>query len=136
MYVLDTDTLSLLSKGHAGVIKRVESLSADEVGTTIVTKIEMLRGRFDYAIKAATSQEMLKAYRRLAETEHMLTSLIILPFDEQAAKRFDQLRAQRKLRHIGRAELVIASIVLGNNAILVTRNVKHFRVVSGLRVEN
>jgi tRNA(fMet)-specific endonuclease VapC len=128
--------LSLLSKGHTGVVKKVESLSAGEVSTTIITKIEMLRGRFEYALKAATPQEMLKAYRLLAETEHLLASLIILPFDEPAAKRFDQLQAQRKLRHIGRADLVIASIVLATHAVLVTRNVKHFRVAPGLHVEN
>jgi tRNA(fMet)-specific endonuclease VapC len=136
MHALDTDTLSLLAKGHTEVVRKVRSLSAHEVSTTVITKIEMLRGRFDYTIKAATSQELLKAFRLLAETEQLLASLIILPFDEQAAKRFDHLREQRKRRQVGRTDLLIASIALAHNAVLVTRNVKHFRVISGLRVEN
>ncbi len=37
---------------------------------------------------------------------------------------------------IGRADLLIAAITLAREATLVTRNVKHFRQVPGLKVEN
>jgi tRNA(fMet)-specific endonuclease VapC len=136
MYILDTDTLSYLHAGHTRVAQRLRQLDDPEVGTTIITKIEMLRGRFDYALKAETSAELLKAHRMLARTEELLAQLFIIPFDEAAARRFDELRAQRSLRKIGRADLLIASIALSRRATLVTRNLKHFRGVPGLRLEN
>ena len=35
-----------------------------------------------------------------------------------------------------RADLLIASIVLANRAVLVTRNIRHFRQIRGVIVEN
>jgi tRNA(fMet)-specific endonuclease VapC len=40
------------------------------------------------------------------------------------------------LLEIGRADLLIASIALSRQATLVTRNLRHFRLIPGLRVEN
>ena len=37
---------------------------------------------------------------------------------------------------MGRADLLIASIVLARQAILVTRNLRHFRQVPGLAIVN
>jgi predicted nucleic acid-binding protein len=44
--------------------------------------------------------------------------------------------ADRKLKKIGRSDLLIASITLANDAILVTRNLRHFRQVPHLQAEN
>ncbi len=136
MYILDTDTLSYLHAGHTRVVQRLRQLDDSEVGTTIITKIEILRGRFDYALKADTGPKLLKAHRTLARTEELLAQLFIIPFDEAAARRFDELGSQRSLRKIGRADLLIASITLSRRATLVTRNLKHLRKVPGLRLEN
>jgi tRNA(fMet)-specific endonuclease VapC len=43
---------------------------------------------------------------------------------------------RKKLRKIGRADLLIAAISLANRATVVSRNLKDFRQVPGLRVEN
>jgi len=136
MVILDTDTLTYLHAGHANVVRHLRELDDPDVGTTVITKIELLRGRFDYALKAETGQELLKAHRLLARTEELLAQLWVLPFDENAAARFDALHQQRQLRGIGRADLLIASIVLSRRATLVTRNLKHFRQIPGLRLEN
>ncbi len=101
MYILDTDTLSYLHAGHSRVVQRLRQLDDPAIGTTIITKIEMTRGRFDYALKAETSTELLKAHRLLARTEKLLAQLLIIPFDEAAVRRFDELGAQRSLRKIG-----------------------------------
>jgi tRNA(fMet)-specific endonuclease VapC len=60
----------------------------------------------------------------------------IRAIDVLAAAEFDRLRPNKKLKKIGRADLLIACIALANRATLVTRNLKHFRLVPGLRVEN
>jgi len=49
---------------------------------------------------------------------------------------FDSLRKNKKLKKIGRRDLLIAAISLAERATLVTRNLKDFRHVPGLQVEN
>ena len=136
MYLLDTDTLSHLHRGHPRVIARLNRITDPDVGITIITRIELLRGRFDYVLKAATSTELLRAQQLLARTEELLEQITITPFDKNAATHFDRLRKVKSLKKIGRADLLIASIALANRAILVTRNLRHFRKVPGLKIEN
>ncbi len=42
----------------------------------------------------------------------------------------------RKLRAIGRADLLIAAVALAHRSTMVTRNLRHFQQVPGLQVEN
>lgn len=136
MHILDTDTLTHLHAGHPRVVQRLHELVEPEIGITLITKIELLRGRYDYVLKAASGLELLKAQQLLAKTEALLDPLLIIPFDETAAVRFDQLRTTKGLRKIGRADLLIASITLAHRATLVTRNVRHFRQIPALTVVN
>ncbi len=136
MHILDTDTLSHLHAGHARVVKNLRRLDDPDVATTIVTKIELLRGRFDFVLKAASGAELLKAQYWLTRTEELLAQIIVLPFDEKAVAKVDHLRSMKKLRHIGRADLLIAGIALSQKATLVTRNTRHFQQVTGLTLAN
>lgn len=72
----------------------------------------------------------------LGRTEELLAQILIVPFDELAAAQFDRLRSNSRLRKIGRADLLISSIALAHRATVVTRNVRHFKQVPGLRVTN
>jgi tRNA(fMet)-specific endonuclease VapC len=62
--------------------------------------------------------------------------MLVIPTDVQAAHHFDRLRATRGLRKIDHADLLIASIVLARKATLVTRNLRHFRLIPGLQIVN
>lgn len=136
MHLLDTDTLTYLHAGHPRVIKNLQEVTDPDVGTTIITKIELLRGRFDFVLKAATGAELLRAQQLLARTEELLAQMTIVSLNETAATHFDRLRGVKNLRKIGRADLLIASITLANRATLITRNVRHFKQVPGLMVIN
>ena len=72
----------------------------------------------------------------MLESENLLAQIPIVNFDEFALRKFDEFRQNSKFRKIGRADLLIASICLANQAVLVTRNVKHFRQFPRLEVEN
>ena len=50
IYLLDTDTLTHLHAGNIKVINRIESLQDEEIAITIITKVEILRGRIDYLL--------------------------------------------------------------------------------------
>lgn len=136
VYILDTDTLTRFHAGHRKVIERPRHVADTDVATTVITKIELLRGRFDFLLKAADGAELLRAHDWLIKTEFLLSQLKILPFDAAAAAEFDRLRAITKLRKVGRADLLISSIALSRRAIVVTRNLRDFRRVPTLAVDN
>jgi tRNA(fMet)-specific endonuclease VapC len=136
VHILDTDTLTHLHAGHPRVVQHLQKLDDPDVAIPIITRIELLRGRYDYLLKAATGGELLKAQQLLTRTESLLSLLPTLPFDQAASVRFDQLRTVKRIRKIGRADLLSASIPLARQATLVTRNVRHFRVIPGLQVVN
>jgi predicted nucleic acid-binding protein len=138
-FALDSDIFSLLVHGQTRVAARhAEIIAAGEDVITIpaVVRIEVLSGRFEAVKKAADSASLMLAYNRLARTESALSAYRILELTQTAADQFDRLRTNKKLRKIGRPDLLIACIALAHNATLVTRNTKDFANISGLKVEN
>ena len=136
MYVLDTDILSLVQAGHSRLGERRGRVDPADMAITIVTRIEVLRARFDHLLKAASGEELQRAQQWLVRSEALLSQLAVFPVDSDAAAEFDRLRQIKALRKIGRADLLIASITLARQAILVTRNRRHFQLIPNLRVED
>jgi tRNA(fMet)-specific endonuclease VapC len=136
MHILDTDTLSRLHAGDARVQEHKERFDPADVVTTVITRIEILRGRFDFVLKATDGGQLRRAQDWLRRSEELLSRIAIVPLDARAADQFDNLRRNKKLKKIGRADLLIVAVTLAHGATLVTRNLKHFRQVPGLQVEN
>jgi len=136
VHLLDTDTLTHLHAGHPRVVERLSALEDRDIGTTIFTKIELLRGRFEYMLKAANGNDLLRAQQLFTRTERLLSHITVVPFDAAAAEQFDRLLKVRGLKKIGRVDLLIGSIALAHRAILVTRNVRHFKQIPDLSVTN
>jgi hypothetical protein len=87
---------------------------------------------------------MLPAGKRrtsLAETvEKIFTDDLsgqVLPFDEDAARMYGKIMAQRKAiaRPISQADAMIAAIARSRNAVVATRNTKDFEHC-GIRIVN
>src|SRR5690348_1175729 len=122
MFVLDTDILTLLFAGHPRVLSRKDRVPSRDIGTTIVNYIQSLMGRFQFLLTAATGPDLLRAQFYLDGTSRSLGTLeTVLTVDTAAAKKFDELRKNKKLRRIGRADLLIAAITLARGDTLVTR---------------
>jgi len=135
MILLDTDILTLWLMGQPMVSKRILG-SSEDVATTVVNRIELLQGRFAYVLKASDGVQLQAAQSRLEQTERQLQGLMVFPFDARSAAEFDRLRQIKNLKRIGRADMLIASIALAQRATLITRNLRHFRQISRLNVEN
>jgi tRNA(fMet)-specific endonuclease VapC len=135
MFILDTDTVTLLQHEQGRVVERIRRAER-EVVTTVITRVEILRGRFAAVLKAADGDQLVLAQQRLVESETHLRRVPVLPVEAGAAAEFDRLRQDKKLKKIGRVDLLIAAITLANRATLVTRNAKDFRRVPGLEIEN
>lgn len=72
MYILDTDTLTHLYAGHPRVVANLRDIEDPDIVITIITKIELLRGRFEFVLKAESGAGVLRAYELLARTEDLL----------------------------------------------------------------
>ena len=138
MILLDTDSLTLIFHGNANLLRRIATLPDSEVvAISIVTRIETLRGRFEWVLKAADGGEWLRADEQLLRTEASMSRHEVLRVDPASAAKFDELREVKGLRENWPARLMlIACIALANDALLVSRNLRDFRQVPGLRVEN
>lgn len=93
-----------------------------------------MSGWYTQLRQAKRPERLAWAYRRLAQNVRFLSRVRILDFDEAAIARYDDLR-QQKLK-IGKTDLQIAAVALQNNATLVTANVRDFKRIPGLRVED
>lgn len=136
MHLLDTDTLTYLHAGHPQVARHLRDLDDPNVATTVITRVEILRGRFAFLLKAADGAQLLRAQQLLSRSEELLAQIVTLPLDERSAQEFDRLRSTKGLAKVGRADLLIASIALVHRATLVTRNVRHFSRIPGLLIVN
>ena len=137
MFILDTNTLSDLFKDHARLLARMRSAPNDRpIVTTVISRIEILEGRFASIVKAGTKLELMVAAERLIQDEKRLTSIDVLALTDLVADEFEKLLLNKKLKKIGRKDLLIACFALAHDATLVTRNTKDFANIPGLKVEN
>ena len=59
MTILDSDIFTLLTYEHPNVVRHYEAVPEDEeLGVTVVTRMEVLRGRTDSLVKAADEREL------------------------------------------------------------------------------
>jgi tRNA(fMet)-specific endonuclease VapC len=132
LWVLDTDHVSLLQRGHPVVITKVAAVNPSEIVVTIITIVEQMYGRLDVIKRAKSKQELITAYALLKETFNRLCQANILDFNEAAFDIYNELQ-KAKIR-VGTQDLRIAAIALSVNAIVVTRNRKDFEKVPGLKI--
>jgi tRNA(fMet)-specific endonuclease VapC len=133
-YVLDTDMLTLYQEGHPSVCRHVEAHPSEELAVTVISIEEQLSGWFTMLRRTSDREQLAKIYQRLTDTTNFLARLNILSFSLPAIERFENLRAMRL--NIGAMDLRIAAIALEANNGVVTRNLRDFRRIPGLSVED
>jgi tRNA(fMet)-specific endonuclease VapC len=132
IFLLDTDVLSNLIRRapSPNLLARLATIPPRQQCTSSITLGELVYG-------AHRSGERRQALLGQIESR-LLPNLPVYPFDASAARRYGSLRAELEecgLR-LADADLRIAAIALANGLVLVTGNVRHFRRVPGLTVEN
>jgi tRNA(fMet)-specific endonuclease VapC len=132
LYVLDTDHVTLHQHNHRGVVARIQTVTPEELAITVITVEEQVRGRL--AQLGNQGVNISSAYERLQATVNYFCDLNILPFDHLAQQQYQALRSQ-KIR-VGTLDLRIASIVLRQDAILITRNKRDFVQIPGLKLQD
>jgi tRNA(fMet)-specific endonuclease VapC len=134
LYVLDTDTLQLFEDENPTVVSRVRAVAPRDLAISVVSIEEQLSGWYTQLRQAKRTERLAWAYRRLAATVRFLARIEIVDFDEAAIQRCEELK-KLKLK-VRKMDLRIAATVLERGVILVTRNLRDFRQVPGLQVED
>lgn len=128
-YLLDTNVCIIYLKGRDVNVKhRLETIPTQDIAVCSIVKAELCFG----AMKSANPE------RNFALQQLFLSQFVSLSFDDLAATTFGVIRAQLEARgiSIGAYDLQIAAIALANNLTLVTHNVREFKRVEGLQVED
>lgn len=134
VYVLDTDSVSLFQHGHPTVTQRANACISGPFAVTVITVEEQLSGWYAELRRTKQRDRLAGIYLRMATTVQFLSRMQILPLTEAAMARVDQFKAAKL--NVARSDLRIATIVLEHGAILVTRNLRDFRRIPGLTLED
>ena len=138
MIILDTDILTLIEweerTGTQKLRAKFAQFGPGEIRASIISVDEQFRGWMAYIAKAASIAKEIEAYRRLHRQLRLYGGLLIMDFDEIAATHFQSLRKQ--FRRHKENDLKIAAIALAHQALVVTRNLRDFEQIPGLRSED
>lgn len=128
-YMLDTNIcIYIIKEKPRKVINKFHALDIGDICISSITLAEL-----EYGVEKSDYKER----NRLALTG-FLSSIDILPFSEKAATEYGKIRANLKRQGniIGAYDLMIGAHALSEELILVTNNVKEFKRIADLSLEN
>jgi tRNA(fMet)-specific endonuclease VapC len=138
MIILDTNHLTVIQRQNEPAYSHLRirlHQAVSEVGTTIVRQCRRANARLARCHSSLQEFEQeIVAYRQLRLLFTFFSNLPVLNFDELAAVQFSKL--QRGRVRLGSMDLKIAAIALSQDALLLSRNLKDFRQVPGLLVQD
>lgn len=127
-YLLDTDTCIYWLKGRQSVMERLLAVEREQVAICVITVAELYYGAYNSS----------RVLENLARATLFVQQLPVLPLNNNALKRFGELKAE--LRRIGQPiadfDLLIASVALVEGYVLVTNNTRHYNRITELQLEN
>jgi tRNA(fMet)-specific endonuclease VapC len=136
MLILDTDHLSALDRSNAAgkALERRLEKSGEEISATIISAEEQLRGWLAQINRCRDPDKLIVHYRRLRQRIEYFAAGIVLDWDAAAAQEFARLRELRL--GVGTMDLRVASIALAVGGVLLTRNLRDFQRIPGLKAED
>ncbi len=104
----------------------------------------MDQGKSEISIRSITLAELRSGADRKESSrihrsiDEFIRVIPVLPFDEDAADRFGQVSSHLFVRgeRVGDVDTLIAAHALSLECILVTHNLKHFKRIPGLKLED
>jgi tRNA(fMet)-specific endonuclease VapC len=127
-YILDTDICSYIIRENSSVLlKNLNIHHKDKISITSITYAELLFGA-----------EKRNSKKIREKVEAITSKVNIISFDQNAAVEYSTMRLnlEQSGTPIGNMDMLIASCVLSEEAVLVTNNEKHFSNIMGLKIEN
>ena len=128
-YLLDTSAISDFAQGLPAVLGRIQSHSPDELAASAISEMEVAYGLMLNPRLARRLKPVMDAF---------FGAIRVLPYDHGAAQATAIARAglRRRGRPISAYDVLIAGTALAHDLVLVTSNVREFKQVEGLTVED
>jgi tRNA(fMet)-specific endonuclease VapC len=127
-YMLDTNILIYTIKNRPKKVREAFKKYSEFLAMSTITLGELIYG----------AEKSAQSVRNLADIDALAARLEVVSFDSEAAIHFGQVKAELAAagKIIGPYDLMIAGHARSRGLILVTNNVREFKRVPGLRVEN
>ena len=127
-YILDTNTIIYFFKGEGNISRRLLSFPPKEISIPAIVYYELLFGIF----KSSRQKEKIQQLRLLIDATNLI------PFAEKEADAAAKIRVDLEKRGvpIGPLDVLIAATALAHRAILVTHNLKEFKRIDSLEIED
>lgn len=125
-FMLDTNIAIYVIKRRPLDLLEIFNRNAEHMGISSITLAELMHG----VEKSSYPEKNLKV------VEDFISHLEVLPYDEEAASHYGNIRAdlEKKGTTIGVNDLHIAGHARSRGLILVSNNTKEFERVEGLRL--
>ena len=130
-YLFDTNIcIYLINEKYERLISRVEQSGLEQIAISTITIAEL-----EYGI--AKSKTIYKEKNKLALMQFLLP-FKILDFGQNDAYQYGRIRSDLQARGepIGNMDMLLAAQAVSNNLILVTNNLREFKRISGIKLEN
>ena len=127
-FLLDTNVVSdLIRRPHGVITKRISLEGEDNVCTSIIVASELRFGAHKRSSEQLTRQLDL-----------VLSTIQVMPFEAPADRHYAKMRVYLEERGmpIGPNDMLIAAHALALDCTIVTRNIREFSRVPGLKVDN
>lgn len=129
-YLLDTSVLIDLLRKKSQVVDFLKKHTEDKFLTSSICEAEVWEGVY--------REEKSNFEKRRKVLEDLLESLFqIITFDSEQAQIAGQIRSTLSIKgeSIGDLDVLIAASAIGNDAILLTNNTKHFSRIKNLQIQ-
>ena len=127
-YLLDTNIVIYVLKRRPKEVLEIFNTNASRMAISSITLSELIYG----AEKSPNVDKNLEAI------EEFVSHLEVLPYDAKASQHYGQIKAslEKKGEIIGETDIHIAAHAISQGLILVTNNLREFRRVPNLALEN
>ena len=128
-FLIDTNICIYIMNHHPpAVLERFRKTGIGKIALSSITLSELYYG-------ARKSRKIKQNIKRL---EEFVCPFDVLIYDEAAAQEYGKIRVQleKKGQVIGPLDMLIAAHAKSRNLILVTNNVKEFKRIQSLKIEN
>jgi tRNA(fMet)-specific endonuclease VapC len=127
MWHLDSNAVIGFLNGDKPLDERVQA-NLDELAVSTLVVAELLFG----------ARNSARAAKNLARLKRFLELVDVVDFDAACADAYSRIRLslRKKGKPTGEMDMLIASVAIAHDATLVTHNLKHFKAIDGLKLED
>jgi len=128
-YLIDTNICIYIMNNHPPeVFEKFRNIGVGAIGISSITVSELYYG----AYKSSKIKQNIK------RVEEFLYPFEILPYDESASREYGKIRSylEKNGQIIGPLDMLIAAHAISRNLTIITNNIKEFKRIKSLQVEN